>query len=203
MTLTNGLERLTIEPPQDMRPLSYAHGLAGTLSALASLAPADPALPQAARRIVELSYQTSGGPLKWVPSSWCAGHAGVSIAVLRTAIETDDTELLKLAWDLFRYGMDAGTPEKDPLSLCHGLGGSVAMAGAFANHMDNADADAMFRSLTTRLMVEVEQFEVKPDTNIELASGVTGALVALCLSNSAQAQRLVELLLGVPGRSVA
>lgn len=182
----------------DTRPLSHAHGLAGMVAALSVFNKYRGEAVDYAWSIIDLAFNVDTSNTPWMPASWCGGHVGIAAAGLEAAIEADCAELAARSWDLFRFGLDHGKYVKDELSLCHGLGGTTAIAFAFSQALEWSEVRDVHQQLLYDLRMKIERVDIATMKNIELATGISGALVAANLEDNDLAGHFLNLVFGIP-----
>lgn len=129
--------------------------------------------------------------------AWCYGTAGVAWTLWDAGQVLGDDGLCELAdhaiatlcaaWDDDFHL----TPDElsDRLALCHGAGGVLAVAGAFARHAGHGPAAALRTHLVAFLLERRDQLVALADQDMTLLNGASGALAVLLTELSKQGDR--------------
>lgn len=193
LSLERHLDAFEETLPDEFSPLAHAHGLAGAIAALATRCPpSDEArLASAAWRLLDIVQRMPEPPLAWIPASWCGGHVGIASALRRASSMTRDEDLLSHSWTLFQAALELGEHQNEPLSVCHGLAGTVGVAASFVRTLETPDAAQVHAILHSRLLDECSASRDDGPANRELTTGMTGTLSAA--GSDARFSRVLEV----------
>ncbi|GAA1615036.1 lanthionine synthetase LanC family protein [Catellatospora bangladeshensis] len=179
-----------------------AHGVPGVLAALLAAHDRVPplrdrnmeAIGRLARHLHRASFTDDRGVLTWARSdadegrhghrqAWCYGTPGVAWQLARAGAVLGDSGLTEYAvaamrslcavWDDGAY-LDPDPPEQR-YAFCHGIPGTMAVAGLFAAHHGLAEAARLHEHLRDRLLEGRRQLPADPT----FLAGGGGAAVLL------------------------
>lgn len=175
------LEAFETTLPAEFSPLAHAHGVAGAIAALATRCPSaqQGRLASVAWRLLGVVRRMPSPDLAWIAASWCGGHVGIASSLRRASTASGDEQLLSEGWNLFRAALEDGKHQNEPHSVCHGLGGTTAVAASFARALRTPEATQLHASLRHRLLSECAADRgLNVPRNYELVTGMTGTLAA-------------------------
>ncbi|WP_431773729.1 lanthionine synthetase LanC family protein [Streptomyces cucumeris] len=202
------------------------HGVAGLTAALTALVRTvgpDPATVRALRHttrwLIGQSFDDARAIRSWddaerhgppppgarARQAWCYGNPGVSWAVWDAADALGDRRSAAWAADAFTTLVDHYDPEfhlhgEDPsdlLGLCHGAGGVLAVADAFARHAGIPAAATLRDGLSARLRQRLPRLRALGIRPAGPLADATGPLCALLSAAHPDAPRLWQPCFGL------